>query len=605
MTTKVISFGCKPPRENLDLIDSQISLGHRYYNKLIELHRKQMEDCENARRERFPAFAAAEQAVIDAEAEVVRIVDSIRSSNAKAKRKRATPEESAALTDAKARLKELRAVRKTIRAAIAEDAGLQEHLASIYAASSDAKKEARANCGVYWGTYQKVENAVESAIKKTKGPPRFARWSHDGMYGQVAVQVIGGGTWQEMLIGKGKISSLLRGEPAPCKRTSEKAARPWQFSLRVSSDENRKPIWASVMAYVSPRSMPEDAKIMGVALVRKPLAPHRMSDGKFHHRYDWSLQFTIRTNEEKPRATTGACGIDVGWRLMEDGSLRVAYLAGDDGYHEELRLPSQLVTAWGKLQSIQSIRDRAFDAILVRLVEWKQQQTTELPEWFAEAAKCVGQWKSKGRLGRLVDQWAESRIVGDDEIMDELQAWRAHDVHLWQWQVDGERKAQRQRLDLYRVFAHRVSQRYGSIFVEDFDLRAIQRDRKPDDNTADAGAKEYMRTACLSTLIGLLKQKKAVEVEPANTTKRCHACGSIEEWDHARDLWHTCENCKLPWDQDYNGAKNILASGLSLPKTPEPLAGNGDDTGEGVTTIAPAYVGRWKKRKDARSQLTA
>lgn len=596
MATKVISFGCKPPRENFDLINDQISKGHSYYNQLIELHRKQIDDCETARRERFPEFAAVEKSMAEAEAEVEKVVESIRANNAKMKRKRATPEESMALADAKARLKSLRASRKEIRAAIAEDDGLQAHLESIYAATSDAKKAARASSGVYWGTYQKVEGAVEAAIKKTMGPPRFKRWSGDG---QVAIQVQNGTTWQEMIVGAGRIGNLLRAEQLPTDRESARSARPWMFSLCVSTDDKRKPNFARLMAYVPPNIMPSDAKIMGVSLVRKSLPPHRMSDGKYHPRYDWSLQFTVRTNEEKPRATSGACGIDVGWRLMDDGSLRVAYLVDDDGKHEELRLPARLVTSWEKTQSIQSIRDRSFDAIRARLVEWKQQQTAEFPEWFSEAAKFVGQWKAKGKLVRLIDQWHENRIDGDAEILAELDAWRHQDVHLWQWETEAEKKSQRTRLDLYRVFAHRVSQRYKEIYVEDFDLRKIQRNRKPDDNTVDAGSKEYMRTACISTLVGLLKQKKAVKVDCANTTKKCHACGSIEEFDH-RSLWHTCKSCNLPWDQDYNAAKNILVSGLDLPKVPEPVADIDAGAGEEVAAASPAYVGRWAKRKATR-----
>jgi transposase len=70
-------------------------------------------------------------------------------------------------------------------------------------------------------------------------------------------------------------------------------------------------------------------------------------------------------------------------------------------------------------------------------------------------------------------------------------------------------------------------------------------------------------------------------LEESGTTKRCHACGSMEEFDR-RELTHTCSTCSLLWDQDYNAAMNMLTTDVS----DEPTA-----------NAEVKYVGRFAKRK--------
>lgn len=905
MPTKVFSYGAKPPREGMDLIENQIRLGHRYYNRLIELRRKQMEDTTRVRCEMFPDFDAIEQRCITAEQLVKDIVEEIKAANARAKRRRATAEESARLKAATADLKDAREKRKEIRKDIAKDVVLQERLAAIYAECADASKAARATCGVYWGcvdeetqiltedgwktqaefngtekvatynldtqamewefatgktvahyegpmakvknarldmmltpnhrivihkrtskgmkvqvrnaedmpsmhatisipqaapglepetslpvspslaavigwivsdgyletscdgirisqsltaneeycrliredlvqsgvkfneykekdgmltfyivadcgreirklipeklltpqlvfglsheaaksmfdslmfgdgclsetssgkprwrwsqknltnvamfqalafrlgiashahkkkdgmstvsarlqtystwqsqigpvlewvnfsgtvwcpstpnttwvarrngtifitgnSYLKVEAAVESAVERTIGLPGFKRWS--GGSGQVAVQIQMGCTWQEMLSGSGRVGGLLKAEPLPCNRTSEKSARPWLFSIRVGSDEQRKPVWAKVMVYLHPTfKIPYDGRIMGVSLVRRALPHHRMSNGRYEPRFDWSMQFTVRVSEEKPRATSGACGIDLGWRLV-DGGLRVAYLVGSDGHHEELILPTSLVDRWEKSESIQSIRDRSFNEIRAKLLAWMA--AAPQPEWFVEQTEHLAQWKSLGRLSRLVASWEERRIDGDGEIFVEMTKWRDQDFHLWQYGAENLLKAQRIRLHIYRNFARRLAMRYGKIFVEDCDWRQIAKKVRVDKNKSNAGAKTYMRIASVGKLRDLLKQDGATMVDSTDTTKKCHACGSIEEFDHAKELIHSCGSCSLVWDQDYNAAVNLLTGGVESGE-PE------------VPAEKKKYVGRFQKRKDKKQQ---
>ena len=430
-----------------------------------------------------------------------------------------------------------------------------------------------------------------------------------------------------MLAGSGRIAGLL--QFIAHKPRGKHRVPHVSFRLCVKTDEKKKPIWCEVRASWT-RDLPPDARIMGVALVRIPRPPFRTQGGRYLPQCDWSLQFTIRTSAVKERAANGSCGIDLGWRLFPDGSLRVAYCAGDDGKHAELRLPAKLLARWEKSESIQSHRDKNFSAALEQLGDWKAAHKDDAPEWFLEAVKFCSQWRAKGKLGRLLDQWGEQRIPGDEEIFPALCAWRARDVHLLQYADFNRAKAQRIRKGLYLQFAADLRKRYTMIVVEDCDWRMLGRKKKADDNTFDF-PKRFMRIASVGMLRRLLKNDGAEMSESKDTTKKCHLCGSIEEWDHAKDLIHTCKNGHA-WDQDYNAAMNLLAVAIllladrrrergdgesgepaklpdgPLPQGDAPGAANDaardteEQPGKGVAVEAEEYVGRWERRKRNRSQ---
>src|SRR5882724_4703737 len=60
---------------------------------------------------------------------------------------------------------------------------------------------------------------------------------------------------------------------------------------------------------------------------------------------------------------------------------------------------------------------------------------------------------------------------------------------------------------------------------------------------------------------------KVVFSKTADTTRECHRCGQLCEWDQAADLTHTCEHCGATWDQDDNAALNLLARGVTSIET--------------------------------------
>ena len=186
--------------------------------------------------------------------------------------------------------------------------------------------------------------------------------------------------------------------------------------------------------------------------------------------------------------------------------------------------------------------------------------------------------------------------------MADLQAWHAQDVHLWQYADGTVRRAVNMRKRLYRMFAADMRKRYAKIAVEDCDWRKLARNKPADKNEFDP-SKRYMRIASIGMLRQLLVQAGAVPNDGAYTTTTCHVCGSIEEWDAAKELRHRCERCGAEWDQDYNAAVNLKRMAELGGEKPD--SGSRDTQSDGVPDVSAngvVYVGRWAKRKANRSQ---
>jgi hypothetical protein len=252
------------------------------------------------------------------------------------------------------------------------------------------------------------------------------------------------------------------------------------------------------------------------------------------------------------------CGIDLGWRLIEDdGSLRVAYLVGSDGHTEILHLPAALLARWHKARDLQSLRSKYFDSMRTRLSAWLAEH--EAPAWLAEACQYLDQWRSPGRLAMLLRTWQP--FPDGDELRRQLQAWQERDVHLWQYERALQLKAKRLRRDLYRKFAARTRRRYTGIAIEDCDWRKLAARVKAerDDQPANQTARWQMRLASVGMLRDCLVSQGAIPSKTEDTTRICHACGTLNDWDREIELEHICDECGALWDQDENAARNLLA----------------------------------------------
>jgi hypothetical protein len=474
----------------------------------------------------------------------------------------------------------------------------------------------RAESGLYWGTYLLVEESVE----KSGPPPRFSSWDGDGHLGvqlQKGLSLEKAFSCKDTRI---QINPLPEEEPADFigPRLSKAARKRTFIRFRIGSTAGvampngklkgkGKPIFAVVPVTLHTRKefggpFPPDAKIKWVHLLRRRIATQ----------YNWSVQFALeRSSWNRPdHPQPGSIAIDIGWRATgangkrrADGSLRVAYWKAvrpstrkptlppecykfsEDGMEGELVLPRRWVEGMKKVENIQSTRDENLNIACDTLAAWIE-GLKEVPGWMGPKIKTIRQWRSKERLADLVVKWRQNRsaadveplpasdplsvhlreqddkghlgLKGDEGIYSLMEAWRKRENHLHEYEGNMRDQLQHQREDIYRNFAAWLRRNYCAVKIEDLDLRDFHRLPDIDEPAIDGALKEHVRDACQSLLRRCIQESVAntVEVNPKDTTKKCHKCGSIQEWNH-KILRHRCTACGDEWDQDLNAAINI------------------------------------------------
>ncbi len=417
-------------------------------------------------------------------------------------------------------------------------------------------REARARNGLYWGTYLMVEAAFERALGTSKSALKFVR--HDGS-GKVSVQLPATSPLT--------VEKLLAGTDTRARIVGTGKHR--EFWIRVGS-EGRAPVWA-VAPFSYHRDLPAGALVVWVHLHAKRIAT----------KLKWFVHVVCK-GEETARPLEGGSGtiaLDVGWRLLPDGSVRVAAGLNEKGERFELQLPAYLRERDQKVEDLRSIRDKNFNVAKKELKELMQGNTS-LPAWFAEALSTLAQWQSPARLAAVVVRWRTERFQGDEALFSYAEAWRKQDKHLYEWECNQRQRVLRQRLEMYRLAALKLA-KYSTVVVEKLDLRDFAERPKA---RADASNQRQVALhleapaitasrgrrfdAGLSILLGCIKQAVAragghyVEVAPEWTTQTCNACNEREKFD-AVELMHTCSHCGATWDQDFNAAANLLKRGMS------------------------------------------
>jgi hypothetical protein len=221
-------------------------------------------------------------------------------------------------------------------------------------------------------------------------------------------------------------------------------------------------------------------------------------------------------------------------------------------------LPRAWLDEMDRVQGIHATRDKLFNQARDDLAEWMR-GSPALPDWLAEDARTVQQWRAIGRLAGLVTRWRDRRFAGDEEICSRLEAWRSKELHLFEWETHLREQLLNRRREIYRVAAARLGDRYGTCILEDIDLRKFAKQEGPMEAAADA-VRSLRQKAALHSLRQALRHKMRIATVPAmHTTQTCHGCGHVQErFNAARRLRYRCEACRLEWDQDENAARNML-----------------------------------------------
>lgn len=589
--SRIYTYGCLPTTEGADLVNEQFLLAHRYQNKLVEIERQ--------RRASYRGLMAAYDTVSPLVAKLAGITEERDALRTAIKVARATARARTIVPDStRARVQELLVAAKALRAEIreakrvaAEDSLVAAELAVIEARAQEAQKAARAESGVYWGTYLLVERANDQA-RKSPTDPRFRRFDGRGRVGVQfqrtstpdGVDVLGipvaimFGDDTRMRIGAvpAEAWARRRGGPEHLTRTVVR--------IRIGT-KDRQPVWAA-FPMILHRPLPADGVVKLAWIRRYNVSPYRYETRPDHRAkpYRYELQVSVEAASFIPIgcAGKGTAAIDIGWRTFHADGIRVAMIVDDQGREQEVRLPAVILERLAHTDSIRATRDQEFNSIKLRLLAWLLAQPDSVePTWHREQLQYLPQWRSPARLATAVWDWREHRVGGDEEIYPALEEWRKHERHLYQWEANKRVSALGHRKEVYRQLAHELSTRYATIVIEKFDLRRTARLAAPEeDPNAPKASRHNRQSVALSELRNSLVQAcrsrgvEVVEVNAKDSTMTCAACGALDKFDAAVNLIHACSHCGEVWDQDVNAARNILAraSGGVVSAPPEALA---------------------------------
>jgi len=545
--SRIYRYGAKAPTGGLEAVRDQMRAAHRYRNALIEQERTRRAAVEAALVAMAPDLAATEQKLVAAEAAVEGAVTALKAAQGAARKRIRPPALTGAVKEAKAARKALFAQRKAQRKALFASDAWKRRQEQIDAGDLAARKKLRADCGVYWGTYLFIEQSLTGA--RRGAPPKFRRWQGDGT---CAVQLQGGASWDELASGTDMRLRLTR-DPN-CQRTGRRAGTRWIASVRVGTDpDTRGPVWATVPVVLH-RPVPADARVKWAYLKVRRVGVAE----------DWSLALVCSRDSwaRDDVATTGALGLDVGWRLTPRG-LRVAVGVDDQGERLEIMLRDDKLAKWGKADAIESERDTRFNVARADLGSWlrrKDVTVPEWPEWLVEATSTLAQWRSQARLDVLVRRWRDARVPGDETIYPALVQWRERDRHLCNYAAGLRRDFARYRADVYRNAARAIARRYGTVVIERLDLRDFHVLPDAEQEAGPEAPRAYVRHAALHVLVQSLKEavRTVALVDPAGTTIDCAGCGEPADFDRMR-LLAPCGTCGHMEDQDVRAARNILS----------------------------------------------
>ena len=251
-----------------------------------------------------------------------------KAANAKVRKKLPTPDIDAAIEatrDAlganKIKVKEARAAAK---------AGTTVQRRAIEEARLAAVKAARQTSGCYWGNYNAVIVAYDTARRramKVGGELRLRRFAGEG---RIVNQLMGGASAADIF---DRVCSQVSIRPATQNDWPKRRVHQNGYILTMNVfTRDRTPRYVS-WPLIMDRPFPVDANISNVTVTRRRFGPRRD---------EWRVSFTCAVQVEPMVHAGPACGIDVGWRRLNHG-LRVAVLVDDEGERDVVVLPEKII----------------------------------------------------------------------------------------------------------------------------------------------------------------------------------------------------------------------------------------------------------------------
>lgn len=430
----------------------------------------------------------------------------------------------------------------------------EEHVAALSVLEHERQALVKAKvqeAGLFWLNSEPVVVAYEQA-RRGPGELKFHSWYRS--IGVVSVRYQHGLPVSKAFSGTDTRFGFVR----DLAHRERPGRRLLEARIRVNSDDKGKPVWLHLPVILH-RPLPQEGVIQQVQVFRERIG--------FSVR--WRIMFTVREpqrNDAPDVSGRPTVAIDLGWRRFPGEGIRVAAWHDSTGAQGEVRLSERWFTAWDLIERLRSHRQVQFNAARDALAAWLS-ASPQVPEHLRNSLSHLHSWLNPSRLYSVVWQWKDQRFPGDEVGYSLAETWRQRDRHLGEWEAHQRRNLLDHRLDVYRNFAAKIARTYGSVHVEDFDLRPVAEVRTDRAKGKELPAPARRGRFYVAPSIFRLALKNAcgregvpVRVVPAAySTQQCAYCGAVEDFDAAKQLWHQCTSCGTEWDQDDNAALVLLA----------------------------------------------
>lgn len=393
--------------------------------------------------------------------------------------------------------------------------------------------EARQTSKLWWGNYNAVTAAFDVALGRLAPGDQLheQHWNGEGrltnqiMKGVLAASLRQGGHSQLHIEDMPAGHRLLRKGAGANRRARREDGWVRQLKLLVATvyssgggASRRLAAWPIVLH----RDFPPGALVKQVAIHRRRIVSLDPPPGQRGNPWDWrwTATFSCEVADVAPSRSLLACGIDIGWRKIEDGGTRVATIAAAGG-------PNGVVVEHVVLEQ-----------------DWLDRRA-DLAELFG-AARVLADAMSTQYWARL-----------------QHRAWR----RMRQRYAHGLDQINTERREYYRHIAKRVSLSFGRIIVDATNTARLSRRKRLGDIGVDAAPearrqRSWVAPAQLIAEIERAARARGCEVQLAQgkSTVRCNLCAFENTYssEERLQLMLQCKGCGAVWDQDENAARNLF-----------------------------------------------
>jgi len=472
MTTKVYKYGALPP-EKESAIRQQMKLSRDYYNKLVETENKRRTEIWGGEKPQWP-------------------------------------HEPVETTDDETESKKITYCKCDQCEKYYHDV-IDKYKRLPFLDKKPIRAEAVKN-GLYWGTYLIAEQAFDAAVKKTKcfSLVKYRSWKKGG-YAGVQVQLVS------------KPGTKYKIEHADDPRAGRRKGQRHMVYLRVGSDEKQQPIWSDPIKFEMHR--PIYGRVTWIKIC-------------MHYRGEreiWSIDITCSDiPDREDKSNNGVVAVDVGWRVLEDDKLRIAFATGIDEKESEFKLCPEWRELSARADRIRSYRDNRFGVLKIAIPKLKILKKPSSLKLYLEK---------------------------NEMMTDELSAWCRQDRHLAQYEIGCRRRSEDKRRNDMRVWLRGLRRKYAHVVIKNSSHKEMKDHKKAIESGMMPPQRRNAHHAAPGEVIGEIckvwdRKTEVSIIKAENTTATCLCCGHLNHV--GPEQFVVCEQCGTTEDRDRISTRNLL-----------------------------------------------